>query len=369
MVEKAYGIITLLRWLSALFILATVLTLFVYSPYYSKSLLWLLEHISAVQVDPVAAKSQKSGQLSLENQLEPGSAEWVARRAYLYEVNHALQSGDVEQFVDLQIRYQQLLETIQLNKDNDETKTDNSPLNKTLTLSGDDTQDLNDSLSFYHHLIYDDSEPLFQQYREFLKRDENLIHIDPDLDVQKQLSISSEPLIFRRPADQPHAIVILGGGLTEGKRKGEIVVNAYTEKRLEQAVEIYQQNVLPILLSGVEAPYMQKWLENHQVKAQFLENRSMNTCENTRFSALLLQKQGGAPTVFLITDAYHMPRSQRLFANNGIATIPVVADLPQALTDWQPNRQNLMHSRRATYEMLASLRDLWFGESNCREIP
>ncbi len=30
----------------------------------------------------------------------------------------------------------------------------------------------------------------------------------------------------------------------------------------------------------------------------------MNTCENTRFSSLLLQKKGGAPTVMLVTDEY-----------------------------------------------------------------
>jgi uncharacterized SAM-binding protein YcdF (DUF218 family) len=134
-------------------------------------------------------------------------------------------------------------------------------------------------------------------------------------------------------------------------------------------VEVYQSHNLPIVLSGVEAPYMQKWLEQHQIHAQFLENRSMNTCENTRFSSLLLQKQGGAPTVFLVTDAYHMARAKRLFAINGIATIPVIAPLPNTLTEWQPSKQNLMHSRRATYEILATMRDVWFGESNCREIP
>jgi hypothetical protein len=35
------------------------------------------------------------------------------------------------------------------------------------------------------------------------------------------------------------------------------------------------------VLSGVEAPYMQKWLSERGVEAKLLENRSMNTCENT----------------------------------------------------------------------------------------
>ena len=70
---------------------------------------------------------------------------------------------------------------------------------------------------------------------------------------------------------------------------------------------------------------MQAWLKARGVDAKLLEKRSMNTCENTRFSSLLLQKKGGAPTVMLVTDEYHMPRTRRLFALNGIETIPVTA--------------------------------------------
>ena len=163
-------------------------------------------------------------------------------------------------------------------------------------------------------------------------------------------------------------IVVLGGGLGRDSARN-IVVNAYTKMRLERAVEQKKQNPLPILLSGVEAPYMQKWLKQHGVDALLLEDRSMNTCENTRFSSLLLQKKGGAPKVELVTDAYHMPRARRLFAMNGIDTVPIDAPLPIAPTEWQPSKTNLMHSRRATYEAIATMRDIWFGETNCREVP
>ncbi len=105
------------------------------------------------------------------------------------------------------------------------------------------------------------------------------------------------------------------------------------------------------------------------VDAKLLEQRSMNTCENTRFSSLLLQKKGGAPTVMLVTDEYHMPRTRRLFALNGIETIPVIAPMPTPLTRWQPSIQNYDHSRRANYELLATIRDMLFGSSDCREVP
>lgn len=370
MAEKAHAIIVLLRWLVVIFILATIFTIFVYSPFYSKSALWVLDRFVNERVDPVAAQSQKSGKLNLESNLEPGSPEWVARRAYLAEVNRTLENGNGSEFIHLQHRYQLLLKMIEEQKQQEQN--DSFQL-QTQTSQSDETEDDEEQqqvIDFYHQLMNEENEPLLQQYREFLSSQENLLNM-PQEDEEETGSAKKfdSPFILQRPAHQPHAIVILGGGLTSGEKKGEIVVNAYTRKRLEQAIEIYKKHHLPIVLSGVEAPYMQKWLEQHQIQAQFLENRSMNTCENTRFSSLLLQKQGGAPTVFLVTDAYHMPRSQRLFAINGIATIPVIAPLPNTLTEWQPAYQNLMHSRRATYEVLATLRDVWFGESNCREIP
>ena len=367
MAGSADGIINLLRLLTVLVILATLATLFVYSPYYSQSILWLLHKSVPVKIDPVAAQSQKNGELNLESGLEPGSAEWIARSAYLYEVNQALKKGNVEAFVDLQLRYQQLLDKIEEDKNTD-IPLQPKDFNATAQ-SLEQQQDISLPSSLDKIYLYQGNEPLFQQYREFLRKDENLIEVKIDKNVRNDI-IDTEPrLIFKRPYDQPHAIIILGGGLTTGQKKGEIVVNAYTQKRLEKAVELYQEYRLPILLSGVEAPYMQKWLEQYDIKAHFSENKSMNTCENTRFSSLLLQKQGGAPTVYLVTDAYHMPRSQRLFANNGISTLAVNAPLPNPLTEWQPSTVNLMHSRRATYELLATFRDLWFGESNCREIP
>ncbi len=354
---------SMMYWVIGLSVILILLIAFVYSPYYAKSGLWLLDRFVSQEVDPVAAESQKNGQLSAENELEPGSKEWVARQAYLAEVNQSLDQNDASKFLQLQQRYNLLLKMIAEQKQDE--------LNYQLQVFSDN--------EFKANIAQDQNQASALNNIENSVDDESEVEIDIEAlfeDAKIQLeNTSSEatqvqaPFIFQRPAHQPHAIVILGGGLTSGEKKGEIVVNAYTKKRLEQAVEVYQSHNLPIVLSGVEAPYMQKWLEQHQIHAQFLENRSMNTCENTRFSSLLLQKQGGAPTVFLVTDAYHMARAKRLFAINGIATIPVIAPLPNTLTEWQPSKQNLMHSRRATYEILATMRDVWFGESNCREIP
>ncbi|WP_410209125.1 YdcF family protein [Aquirhabdus sp.] len=164
------------------------------------------------------------------------------------------------------------------------------------------------------------------------------------------------------------AIVVLGGGLTRDDQ-GNIIPNIFSQLRLLQAISQHRATELPIFLSGVEAPYMQAWLKNKGVTAQWLEARSMNTCENARFSALMLQKLGGAPRVELVTDEWHVPRARWLFAMNGIETVAVPAPLPGDPTPWWPDARNLTHTRRALHELVAFTRDRWFGVVGCREVP
>lgn len=305
-------------WIALVIVMAT---LFVYSPFYARSVLWALNKVP-VTVNQIAAASQQGdGLIIAENLPEPGSPEWVEEEQKIAVADQAAGSNAAS-----------LPEAIAATHPTAQHKQDNPA-------------------SF--------AEVLTQLSQE----------------QQAQLSSAEKKLLRARVKrgtksviNNAHAIVVLGGGLTQNSQR-QIIVNAYTRLRLEKAISQKNYNPLPILLSGVEAPYMQTWLSEHGVSAKLLEGRSMNTCENTRFSALLLQKKGGAPLVELVTDAYHMPRARRLFAINGVDTIPVVAPLPNTLTEWIPSRSNLMHSRRATYEAIATLRDLGVGETNCREIP
>lgn len=310
---------TILRrvfWLAFLIVIATV---FVYSPFYSRSILWALNKVP-VTVNQVAAASQQGdGLIIAENLPEPGSPEWMERKASIPDSSDTTSNPSLPEAIEATHASQQ--------------SEQNSPVSLAETLA-----------------------QLSQEQQTQLSS------------AEKKLLRARAKRGTKSSINNAHAIVVLGGGLTRDKQR-RIIVNAYTRLRLEKAVKQKGYNPLPILLSGVEAPYMQDWLSQHGVSAKLLEGRSMNTCENTRFSALLLQKKGGAPLVELVTDAYHMPRARRLFALNGVDTIPVVAPLPNPLTEWVPNRTNLMHSRRATYEAMATLRDLGFGETNCREIP
>ncbi|WP_151812140.1 YdcF family protein [Acinetobacter bereziniae] len=380
---KQHWMVRFLRMVAILFVLFGCLIVFWYTPFYSNLMVRILNTFVPVEVNQVAAKSQQNAALSETENLEPGSDLWIARQAYLKLMEELLKSNDAKDLLALQLRYRALQEKIakEQKEDDEEQIKPVIPLVSEHAASDAVEDQPNDVVKNLLDLNSEDNKALMDEYLTFLKKykvDDKTLHENPSASavelsssqVQQDLeSLPNKNSELPKPVSQPYAIVVLGGGLTLDKNQKDIIVNDYTKLRLETTIELEKKIKLPIVLSGVEAPYMQKWLAERGVQAKLLENRSMNTCENTRFSSLLLQKKGGAPTVMLITDRYHMPRTRRLFALNGIETIPVDAPMPTQLTEWQPSKQNYDHSRRANYETLATIRDMLFGSSGCREVP
>ena len=106
---------------------------------------------------------------------------------------------------------------------------------------------------------------------------------------------------------------------------------------------------------------MAKWLQKKGIMWVVAEKNSFNTCQNAKFTAETISVKN----VVLVTDAYHMNRSRRQFALNNIATVPRIAPLNKP-TDWYHLDQNLQHSRRAMYELLAFSRDLIRPQYECQ---
>ena len=373
---KTHWMVRLVQIASVLFVLFGCFMVLIYSPFYSQWLVKGLNHFVPVEVNQVAAKSQQMAALSEHENLEPGSKLWIARQAYLKLMEEAIQSHNSQDLTVIQARYkalQQMIEEAQQQEKDEQDKPQIPLLAKTVdeeVEQADPTQVVKDLLD----LNSTENKALMEKYVEFLRTHkiaEQVVAQEPvDETIYQDIALIHEQNAQPQPqSSKPYAIVVLGGGLTLDKNGQDIVVNDYTRLRLEKTLAIEKQYQLPIVLSGVEAPYMQRWLKKYDVDAKLLEDRSMNTCENSRFSSLLLQKKGGAPRVILITDRYHMPRTRRLFALNGIETVPVEAPMPTQLTNWRPSQQNYDHSRRANYEMLATIRDVWFGSSDCREVP
>lgn len=373
---KAHWMVRLVQIASVLFVLFGCFMVLIYSPFYSQWVVKGLNHFVPVEVNQVAAKSQQMAALSEHENLEPGSKLWIARQAYLKLMEEAIQSHNSQDLTVIQARYkalQQMIEEAQQQEKDEQEKPQIPLLAKTVDEEVEQvgpTQVVKDLLD----LNSTENKALMEKYVEFLRThkvvDQVVAQEPVDETIYQDIALIHEQNAQPQPqSSKPYAIVVLGGGLTLDKNGQDIVVNDYTRLRLEKTLAIEKQYQLPIVLSGVEAPYMQRWLKKYDVDAKLLEDRSMNTCENSRFSSLLLQKKGGAPRVILITDRYHMPRTRRLFALNGIETVPVEAPMPTQLTNWRPSQQNYDHSRRANYEMLATIRDVWFGSSDCREVP
>ncbi|MCH7393241.1 YdcF family protein [Acinetobacter dispersus] len=376
---KVHWMVSLVRVITILFVLLGCFVLFLYSPFYSQFVVKGLNRFVPVDVNEVAAQSQRPAALSEHETLEPGSNLWIARQAYLKLMEKTFQSEKSEDLRLIQARYKLLQDLIaeeQEKENQDEKKQPNIPLLSDQQPDQDQESSavvINTPLDFLQWNT-PDNQALMGKYIAFLETYPIALPVSEDDKDQTnkdliELKKNKDSVAEQQSISQPNAIVVLGGGLTLGANGKDIVVNNYTRLRLEKTLQVEKKYALPIVLSGVEAPYMQAWLKERGVEAKLLENRSMNTCENSRFSSLLLQKKGGAPTVILITDEYHMPRTRRLFALNGIETIPVVAPMPTTLTQWRPSEQNYDHSRRANYEMLATIRDMLFGSSDCREIP
>ena len=358
----------LVRCAAIFFVLLGLFIVFLYSPFYSKTVVKALNQFVPVEVNPVAANSQKRGVLSPSENLEPGSELWIARQAYLSVMKQQMQSNNSHTLTLVHARYKALQQQI------DQQKQAQAQQELELPLFAAEYESSAAQISRPYHFDLHSSanQALMQQYRDFLiTHPMNIDETPVDEEIFQDIAlIHQQNAQLTQTDSQPYAIVVLGGGLTLDKNGKDIVVNDYTRLRLETTLGMAKQYpMLPIVLSGVEAPYMQRWLKLRGLDAELLENRSMNTCENSRFSSLLLQKKGGAPRVILITDAYHMPRTRRLFALNGIDTMPIEAPMPTELTAWRPSVKNYDHSRRANYEMLATLRDVLLGSSDCREVP
>lgn len=165
-------------------------------------------------------------------------------------------------------------------------------------------------------------------------------------------------------APDPTAMTVLGGGLT--KKNGDIALNHYSQSRADTIIALHAQNPLTVITSGAESPWLHDHIKSALPHAVIIsDNASMNTCENANFTAKLLTHHELPNSVYLITDRYHMARARRQFAKAGVATVPQPAPLAIPMA-WLSPKNNLVHSRRVVYEVVALARDIFRPQKNCR---
>jgi uncharacterized SAM-binding protein YcdF (DUF218 family) len=169
-------------------------------------------------------------------------------------------------------------------------------------------------------------------------------------------------------AKDAEATVVLGGGsYFHAPEYAEDTVNAASLQRLRYAAKLYRDFKKPVLLSGgtpagsrvSEAQLMKQVLEQEfNTPVQWIEDKSDNTLASARLSYHLLQKSG-IKRIYLVTHAWHMPRSQQVFQAAGFEVIPApTAYTTRYQTDllaFIPNANALHDSQIYLHEVIGML--------------
>lgn len=164
------------------------------------------------------------------------------------------------------------------------------------------------------------------------------------------------------------AIVVLAAGhLANAPEYGNKDIPDYIAlARLRYAAKLHHETRLPVLVSGgngtsdgaieSKALGMARALRDEfATPVKWIEGQSSNTAENAEFSAAILKREG-VQRILLVTDAMHMPRSQRVFAQSGLEVVaaPTMFFSLHALAPvhFLPSAEGLRRSYYAIYEWI-----------------
>jgi uncharacterized SAM-binding protein YcdF (DUF218 family) len=174
--------------------------------------------------------------------------------------------------------------------------------------------------------------------------------------MAKQLE--SFPAVDPLKLRNAQAIIILGGGERGWAQEyGGAAPSRLTLERLRYGARLGRQTSLPILVSGgapagheAEAKLMAESLRaDFSLTARWIENRSLDTADNARYSSMIL-KNAGVWNVLLVTTASHMRRAVYEFKRTGLE----VTAAPTAFFSDQP-------SKREIYEYLPNISSCYIG--------
>ncbi|MDA0662701.1 MAG: YdcF family protein [Proteobacteria bacterium] len=178
-------------------------------------------------------------------------------------------------------------------------------------------------------------------------------------------------------AAPPQAIVVLSAGYLALQPAGDAVtVDSMTLERLRFAARRHRETGLPLLVTGGSGrhenrpPVGRLMADSLQrdfgMAAAWVEDRSATTMENATFSAEILAPLG-IRSVYVVTQAWHLPRAIAAFRAAGFTVWPVAAgytntdsmELDPAI--FIPSAKALRNSYYAIHELLGRVWYRAFG--------
>lgn len=148
-------------------------------------------------------------------------------------------------------------------------------------------------------------------------------------------------------------VMLRGGGDADRLRAGG-VLELVAQREIERVIVVGGSALNP-MDSG--AQNMKRYLVNRGVEAKKIitEGQSRNTFENALATKVMLGKE----PFLLVTSAYHMPRSERAFKQNGMSPIPYPVDFKEkpsvSLMSIVPDPGDLRLSDMAIHEYLGMI--------------
>ncbi len=167
-------------------------------------------------------------------------------------------------------------------------------------------------------------------------------------------------------------IILLGGGIYEGVADltGRAAPSEDMLARTITAVRLQRHLKIPIIVSGgsgyagrsPEAPVIRRFLLDLGVEERqvLVESLSRDTKENALYCREILRKRGFRHPL-LVTSAYHMRRSIKMFQKVGVTVTPLPAqfvtggDIPLIWVDFLPSAHALQQTEKALKEYLGLL--------------
>lgn len=157
--------------------------------------------------------------------------------------------------------------------------------------------------------------------------------------VRQRADMSDQDGVGRLPG----AIVILSADATYGSGGGILPqpgLGMMTLERVHAGSILARRLSVPVLVTGgpgsprqppIAVMMAQAMQQNFGVTPAWLETHSDNTWENAEYSAAML-KASGITSIYLVTNAWHMPRSLIAFRHFGLDVVPVPSRFTAAPT-------------------------------------